>query len=284
MMGIKSIFTGRRGVSLPFTDFVRPIVSCKEDAQELWEGLVEYAKKSRWRHIDLRGEIGVEATRSVYDSFYQHDIELGDDTDQLFNGFSVNNKRNIKKAIREGVEIEICHDMESIDEFYILNSITRKRHGIPSQPYMFFANLYKYINSEGKGIVVLAKKNGKIVAGAIYLLFGKSAIYKYGGSTKEERHLRANNLVMWEAIKWLAKGNYKILSLGRTEKDHAGLVRYKDGWAPEPKTINYYRYSIRDNAFISKRKASGSLNVSFFKVAPVAVSNFLGGVLYRHVG
>jgi hypothetical protein len=284
MMEIKSFFTGRRGVSLPFTDYVRPIISSPEEAHEFWEELVEYAKKSRWQHIDLRGDIGIEAAGSIYDSFYQHDIQLGDDTDQIFTTFSKNNKRNIKKAIREGVEIEIRLDMESIDEFYTLNSITRKRHGIPSQPYKFFANLYKYINSDGKGIVVLARKHGKVVAGAIYFIFGRTAIYKYGASTKEEKHLRANNLVMWEAIKWLSNKNFKSLGLGRTDKSNAGLVRYKNGWAPDPKTISYYRYSMKANSFVTKKKNSGSISETFFKAAPVTVSNLLGGVLYRHVG
>ena len=284
MMEIKSILTGRRGVSLPFTDYVRPIVYCQDEVQVLWKELIEYAKKSRWQHIDLRGDFGVQVTGNIYDSFYQHDIRIEDDADQMFSRFSSNNKRNIKKAVREGVEIEIRHDMESVDEFYCLNSITRKRHGIPSQPYRFFENLYKHITSDGKGIIVIAKKHGEVVAGSIYFLLGKSAIYKYGASKKEEGHLRANNLVMWEAIKWLSNRNYKSLSLGRTEKSNAGLLRYKTGWAPEQKTISYYRYSMKDNTFVAKKKASDSLSTSFFKAAPVAVSNFLGGVLYRHVG
>ncbi|MDG5467432.1 peptidoglycan bridge formation glycyltransferase FemA/FemB family protein [Deltaproteobacteria bacterium IMCC39524] len=284
IMEIKSLFTGRRGVSLPFTDYVRPIVSRPEELQQLWQELIEHAKKSHWQHIDLRGDVGDQAIGSVYDSFYQHDIRLMEDADQMFSQFSNNNRRNIKKAIREGVEIEIRHDMESVDEFYHLNSITRKRHGIPSQPYRFFENLYKYVISDGKGIIVTAKKRGEVVAGSIYFLFGKSAIYKYGASKKEEGYLRANNLVMWEAIKWLSKRNYTSLSLGRTEKNNAGLVRYKNGWAPEQKSISYYRYKIKDNKFVVKEKGPGSLSTGFFKAAPVTVSNFLGGVLYRHVG
>jgi hypothetical protein len=165
-----------------------------------------------------------------------------------------------------------------------MNSITRKRHGLPSQPYRFFENLYKYVISDGKGIVVIAKKNGETVAGAIYLLFGENAIYKYGASKIDARYLRANNLVMWEAIKWLSNRNYKSLSLGRTEKMNAGLLRYKNGWAPEQKSIDYYRYSLKDNMFIVKKKVSDSLRVRFFKAAPVSVSNIIGGVLYRHVG
>lgn len=284
MMEIKSLLTGRRGVSLPFTDYVQPIVSRPDKAQEFWGWLVEYANKSRWQHIDLRGDIYGQPTGSVYDSFFQHDIRLEGKTEQLFSRLSINNRRNIKKALREDVEVVLRNDMKSVDDFYYLNAITRKKHGVPSQPYKFFKNLFRYIINDNKGIVVLARKNGKVVAGSIYLFFGESAIYKYGASIKEGSSLRANNLVMWKTINWLTERNFKLLSLGRTDKNNIGLLRYKNGWAAEQKSINYYRYRVKDKAFIVKKDGSGSLGTRFFKSAPVAVSNALGEVLYRHVG
>src|SRR4030066_163040 len=47
-------------------------------------------------------------------------------------------KRNIKKSEREGVEVKILNSLESLNEFYKLNCITRKKHGLPPQPYNFF--------------------------------------------------------------------------------------------------------------------------------------------------
>lgn len=284
LMEIKSALTGRRGVSLPFTDFMLPLVMAPLDQEEYWDELIAYAKKSKWRHIDLRGDLGFQSSVSVYDSFMQHDIGLLDDTEEMFSRFSTNNKRNIKKAIREDVEVEIRHDMESVEAFYKLNSVTRKRHGVPSQPFSFFENLLKYIVGEGKGAVVLAKKQEEIIAGAIYFLFRDKAIYKYGASKREKSYLRANNLIMWEAIKWLSKRGCKSLSLGRTEKNNEGLLRYKMGWAPVQKTVNYYRYSLKEKMFILKNDKAESVSANFFKVAPVPLSNFLGQILYKHVG
>lgn len=284
MMEVRSIFTGRRGVSLPFTDHVQPLVTCVDGLPEIWQELVGYAKKSRWQHIDLRGEAVGQTASKVYDSFYQHEIQLEKEPQLLFDRLSSNNKRNIKKAIRQGVDIEIRDDMSAVDVFYNLNSITRKRHGVPSQPYGFFKNLFKYISSDGRGIVVLAKKEGTVIAASVYLFLGKSAIYKYGASNQEAGSSGANNLVMWEAINWLSKRGFNCLSLGRTDQDNLGLLRYKNGWAAEQKTINYYRYNVNENRFVVKKKSSRSLGTRFFRTAPVAVSNILGGVLYRHVG
>lgn len=284
MMEVRSLLTGRRGVSLPFTDYVQPLVTCVDGLQEIWPDLVEHAKKSRWQHIDLRGDSFTQTASTVYESFYQHEIRLEKEPKQLFQRLSSNNKRNIKKVLQNGVEIEIRDDVSAVDEFYNLNAITRKRHGVPSQPYVFFKNLFKSISSDGRGIVVLAKKDGTVVAASVYLFLGDNAIYKYGASNKEAGALRANNLVMWEAINWLSKRGFKSLNLGRTDKDNLGLLRYKNGWAAEQRTINYYRYSVNENRFVAKKQGSCSLGTRFFRTAPVAVSNILGGVLYRHVG
>jgi hypothetical protein len=283
MMEIKSTFTGRRGVSLPFTDSLTALVKNNEDMQRMWVALVDYAEKSRWRYIDLRGDFCRQEGISVFDSFYQHDIQLQAD-EQMFPRFSHNNRRNIKKSVNEGVEVEVRQDLKSVKEFYTLNSLTRKRHGLPSQPYKFFENIYKYIICDGSGIVVMAKKNGEVVAGSIYFLFGNKAIYKYGASNKEERYLRANNLVMWEAIKWLSSRDYKSLNLGRTDKNNEGLIRYKNGWGTVQNSVDYYRYSLKESRFLTKEKNLSSIGTRFFKAAPVSVSNFLGGVLYKHVG
>jgi len=49
---------------------------------------------------------------------------------------------------------------------------------------------------------MLASHKGKNIASAVYFHFGDKAIYKYGASDRKYQHLRANNLVMWEAIRW----------------------------------------------------------------------------------
>jgi lipid II:glycine glycyltransferase (peptidoglycan interpeptide bridge formation enzyme) len=56
-------------------------------------------------------------------------LDLTKDESQIFAGFRSSTKRNVKKALQQGVQIEICNSMESIEEFYRLYAITRKRFG-----------------------------------------------------------------------------------------------------------------------------------------------------------
>ena len=56
VMEVKSIITGKRGVSLPFTDQCPPISNDSVNLEESLNRIIEYGKKVGWKHIDLRGD------------------------------------------------------------------------------------------------------------------------------------------------------------------------------------------------------------------------------------
>ncbi len=84
------------------------------------------------------------------------------------------------------------------------------------QPFIFFKKIHELLISKNLGIVVLAFLDEKPIAGAVYFLFGKKAIYKYGASDRAYQKYKANDLVMWEAIKWFSSNGYESLCFGRT--------------------------------------------------------------------
>ena len=46
----------------------------------------------------------------------------------------------------------------------------------------------------------------------------RHAVYKFGASDERLQELRANNLAMFEGIKYLAEGGAETLHFGRTDK------------------------------------------------------------------
>ena len=130
---------------------------------------------------------------------------------------------------------------------------------------------------------MLASHKGKNIASAVYFHFGDKAIYKYGASDKRYQNLRANNLVMWEAIRWFSKNGFKEFSFGRTEPENSGLLQFKRGWGTEEKTIRYYKYDLKDNVFV-KDRSKPKTSYTLFKRMPSPLLNLAGAILYRHVG
>jgi len=134
------------------------------------------------------------------------------------------------------------------------------------------------------GFIVLASFLGVPIAANVYFCFGDQLLYKYGASDRAFQHLRANNLVMWEAIKWGCDRGYSELCFGRTEPDNEGLRKFKAGWGARERVINYYRFDLRMGAFIKTPAIINPLYRKIFSKLPIPALNMLGSVLYRHIG
>ena len=282
-MAINSFLTGKRGVSLPFTDQCPVIARDLGQFNEIFKKVIRHGKKKGWRSIELRAGDQYLPNAKPSDYFLTHDLNLVCAPEKIFAGFRSSTKRNIRKAEKQGVTVEIFNSMKSVNEFYRLNCLTRKEHGLPPQPYSFFEKVARHVMATQKGVVALASHKHKIIAGAVYFYSGKEAIYKYGASDKAFQNLRANNLVMWKAIVWFIQKGMKNLNFGRTEPEHTGLNRFKAGWGTKQGTLNYYKYDLKKDAFKAdppKIKTSYSV----FHKMPLPLLKLAGRILYRHVG
>lgn len=284
VMEISSCITGRRGVSLPFTDYCDPIIKDGSSIEKVLEYLIKYGKEFHWKYLELRNKKTPISDKNQSSFFYGHTLELTKDANQIFSDFSSSTKRNIKKANREGVKVIICNSLQSIESYYQLHCLTRKKHGLPPQPFYFFRKIYDYIISKDLGFTVLANIEHKTVAAAIYFHFGDSALYKYGAFDISYQKFRPNNLIMWEAIKWYATNGYKYLSFGRTEPDNDGLRRFKSGWGTEERIIKYFRYDLTKNSFIKENVLVSSRQKNIFNLMPIFLSKLVGNVFYKHIG
>ncbi len=283
-MEVNSFFTGRRGVSLPFTDHCVPIVNKEIQTQDLVKCIVNHGKKRGWKSIEFRGtDIFSEGTiRSGY--YFGHTLQLSGEVEEVLSRFRSSTRRNIYKAIKGGVEVKVSNSLASIKEFYKLHLVTRKKHGLPPQPYSFFKNVFRHIISKNFGIVVLAEYKSETIAGAIYFHFGEKVIYKYGASDEKYLYLRPNNLVMWKAIKWYSGKGYRGFSLGRTEPGNKGLRQFKNGWGTEEKRIDYYKFDLNKNIFIKRQSFKFEIMNRLFYRTPVFLLRLVGFLFYKHMG
>lgn len=283
-MEVRSALTGKRGVSLPFSDYCEPIIDDREDMQGLLHFIFSYAKDVHWKTIELRSG---GCFSDVFPSscfYYGHTLDITGNDSQIISNFRDSTNRNIKKAEKEGVIVNIHNSLESLKEFYHLNCMTRKEHGLPPQPFSFFNKIYEYIIAKNIGIIVLAEYKGKTIAGAVYFHFGDTVIYKYGASDKNHLNLRANNLVIWKAIQWYSMRGFQKLSLGRTEPENPGLLQFKRGWGGKEYKIEYYKYDLQKEAFVADSSKVSAMHNRVFHNMPISLLKITGSLLYKHIG
>ncbi len=285
VMEIRSLLTGCRGVSLPFTDYCEPILGRDMSFQELFNEVVRFARERGWNYIELRGGHNLLPRAPSRINYFGHTLDISRDEESVFKGFRGSTKRNIKKAIEECVEVKIDHSFDFVKEFYRLNCLTRRKHGLPPQPFKFFKKIFQWIVSQKDGFISLASFGGRYIAGAMFFQFGDEAIFKYGASDKKYQYLRPNNLVMWQAIRRLCQNGCGKIHFGRTETNNLGLLQFKAGWGAKPASIKYYRYELNreefvENGGLEKRYSSNRA----INRMPIAVARIVGSILYKHVG
>jgi lipid II:glycine glycyltransferase (peptidoglycan interpeptide bridge formation enzyme) len=201
----------------------------------------------------------------------------------LFSRLDSSVRRAIRKSEKSGLTIQVERSAGAVAEFLSLHARTRKRHGVPPQPGVFFRQIHEQIIQAGDGFVVLARDGGTAVAAAIFFVWREKAIYKFGASNETKQSLRGNNLVMWEAIRFLAESGVKQLDFGRTDLEHGGLRRFKLGWGTAETPISYDRLETESQAWGSVIPRRTGVSAHLFSRLPAIVNRLAGRVLYPHL-
>ena len=283
LMEVNSRLTGHRGIALPFTDECVPLYQDPSSAHRLVQVAVGLGKTRGWKSVEFRGarELFPDAPAAV--SYYGHRLKLDDCDETMFGRFDGSTRRAIRKAEKSGVTATVSGGMDAVKTFYSLHCKTRQRHGLPPQPFVFFRNICRHILSQGLGMVVAANWQGRPIAASIYFQFGTRAIYKFGASDESHQELRGANLVMWEAIKRLARNGAATLDFGRTSVSNEGLRRFKLNWGTEEYKIEYVKYDLLRNTFVTEKDATTGWHNWVFRALPPTISRIIGTAFYRHL-
>ena len=274
---------GRRGISLPFTDECSALFNEPLLVDQLIESATAEGMRRQWNYLECRGTRNGSAGRRPSLLFHGHSVDLEAGEKELFKRFDNAAQRAIRKATRSGLTIEITTSLEGVRSFFGLHCKTRRKHGAPPQSFAFFENIYREILKPGRGFVAVASLGARPVSAAIFFYFGKRAIYKFGASDERFQHLRGNNLVMWEAIRWLANRGFSKLDLGRTSIGNEGLRRFKLSVGASESLVEYWKYDFRESEFVEDRDQASGWHTPLLSLLPVFVLRGVGKLMYRHL-
>src|SRR5213596_4209477 len=105
LMEVRSPFTGRRGVCLPFSDACEPLIFDPEAVDLVRDRLVRFAQERRWKHLEIRGGKWFLPASSSVAKFYGHTLDLRRGVRDLADCFDSSVRRAIRKAERSNVSV-----------------------------------------------------------------------------------------------------------------------------------------------------------------------------------
>jgi CelD/BcsL family acetyltransferase involved in cellulose biosynthesis len=272
--------TGRRvWVSLPYTDELPVLADSAEAQRRFLSALVTLGLRVGARRMDLRTSVDSVGWRRETPAVL-HELQLQADAEAVRRTFSKSQVvRNIRRAEREGVTVQAATGVDGMRTFYALHERTRRRQGVPVQPWRFFALIWNHIVAQGRGTVLIASLEGTPLAGAVFLHGNGTTIYKFGASDPSGWDRRPNHAIFWRAIQEAcARGDVRM-DFGRTDLGQDGLRAFKSGWGAQERPLVYS--SLEPRAAAGAEGLATRTLAQVIRRGPSWVGRGLGAALYR---
>ena len=187
-------------------------------------------------------------------------IGLTKPEDELLKSFSSKTRYNIRLAQRKGVTVEVVevptssrstgprvasNSDKAFEKYIELTRETVERQGFYAHTEKYHRLMWKYLHptsSRSTGPrgasqppiahLLVAKYKGEIITTWIVFVWHDFLYYPYGASSDKHKHVMANNLMMWEAIRFGKKLGLKTFDLWGREKGK-GFTKFKEGYNPQ---------------------------------------------------
>jgi hypothetical protein len=285
---INSWLTGRRLVSLPFSDHCEPLCDSAEDVNFLIRYLQTAMEHQGWKYLEFRPinwsfgqtDDGIRFLPTA--TYFLHTLDLRPDLNEVFRSLDKDSvQRRIQRAERAGLVEKCGRSDDLLKEFYALFVVTRGRHRVPPTPYAWFRNL---IDCQDIPLEIrLAYKDKTPIAAIITLQFRDVVYFKYGCSDARFNKLAATPWLLWSAIVAGKSNGANEFDMGRTQQDDAGLLAFKNHWVRQPKRLVYWTFP---NASSLGSPDGWKLKMAkrIFSFMPNRLRTMTGRLIYRHIG
>jgi len=280
---VNSWLTGRRTISLPFSDHCEPLLKSPVGLKSMLDAVKD--ADGRGGYVELRPtrEYPLPEDYVASATFRRHSIDLSGSLDETFRRFHKSHtQRAIRKAERLGVTVEDGRSQKLLDEFFRLHTRTRYRHGVPVQPLSWFRNLNETFQNRLR--VYVANFDGRSVAAMMTIAHKQTLLYKYGGSDTTYNRVGAMPMLFWRAIQDAKASGFSVMDLGRSDPEDTGLIEFKEHLGAAATSLTYYRrVGARPIRPVSRSIARQR---AFVRLAKALLPNSLmvraGGRLYKH--
>lgn len=285
---VQSALTGKRLVSLPFSDHCQPLANAGQVAQIL-HYLQAISRSEGWKYIELRPLTGsaFSIAENVFEAkrFRFETIDLREELPVLYRNMHESCiRRKIKRADKEKLDYQSGSTDDLLRDFRHLFLLTRRRHRLPPPPASWVRNLTRAFSDKLK--IHMMRKDGVPAASILTITHKQTIVYKYGCSDSAFSNLGGTPALFWKVIQQAKEDGLVEFDLGRSDYDDEGLVSFKQHLGASTTDLTYFRNIAAPKSETAPRKFSGlsSLIGPIFSKLPHPFLEGIGNVLYRHIG
>lgn len=232
-----------------------PGVSSIRQLDDLLPALTRFAKKHGAFMVKIEPELektpeltvdlmklGIKKVAAIQPNASTVTVDLRGDIDAIMARLNQKGRHAIKRAERDGVTIEkVPPSDEHCEQMFALLAETANG-SFRIRDYEYYKSFWQRFSDAGIGQLFFAYVEGRLVAGAYALVYGKKSTYKDGASVRERTVYGASHLLQWHVMLWAKEKGANIHDLcGAPPSDqiknpdhpHYGIGRFKTSFNKE---------------------------------------------------
>lgn len=159
-------------------------------------------------------------------------IDLTRSEDELLKNFTGKTRYNIRLAERKGVTVKEDNSEAAFQKYLDLTRETTQRQAFFAHTEKYHRLMWKALKEAGIAHLFTATYKGEIITTWVLFVWKDFLYYPYGASTDKHKEVMANNLMMWEAIKFGKKMGLSTFDLWGREEGK-GFTKFKEGYNPK---------------------------------------------------
>ena len=214
----------------------------------------------------------------------RHLLDLRPGLELVYSGFHRSQvQRPLRRAEREGiVRVREANKRGDLTEIYYgLHIDTRKRQGVPPQPRRLFTAIWDELHTTGLASTYLAEIDGRPAAGAVFLHWNHTLVYKYGASRADTWKAHPNHVIFWDAIRKACATGMTLLDFGLTDPSNQGLRTFKSNWGAKERDLQYAFSRSATQPRATTHSRPQALLGAAIRRSPPRVCEWIGSALYR---
>lgn len=287
----RSALLGRRLVSQPFSEYGGLLLNADlgDSARALvLASMRNFLGAQGFAELETHGNYGCGSERLGFsrDNAQQlATLALAGDNDAVWNkSISRHVRKAVRKAEREGLSTCEKSDVTALREwFFPLYLRSMKRLGAPPHSLDFF--LHSRAAFGEKMRVFWALHDGAPIAGLLGFRCGRRVSIVNIVSDERAWHMRPNDLVHWEFIKWAVERGCLHFDFGSVR--YQGQSQFKEKWGCDMQDSGYY-FLAADAASVHRSFDSSSRTMALAgrvwqRFVPPTLARIMGPLLRRHL-
>ncbi|MFN7806416.1 MAG: FemAB family XrtA/PEP-CTERM system-associated protein [Planctomycetaceae bacterium] len=274
----RSLFFGRRAVSVPWADAAGLLSADQEAANALLQSGVGLLKEWRLQRLLLRQPSPLWDWPVDRSDKLAMQLRLTADPETLWKSFDPKVRNQVRKSEKSGVVTETLTSDEGLDGFFEVYSRNMRDLGSPGHSRRYFAALLGAFSRQTE--VHVARCDGQVVGAGLTMLNGSRLEIPWASSLQEYNRHCVNHSLYWHILSRACRAGQEWFYFGRSTRG-SGPHHFKKQWGAEEVPLYWYSLDAEGRPQVSGQapRDSFGMAVRIWKQLPLGLTRVLGPLL-----